>query len=384
MSDHLSPERFMKSPRYRFLLFCILLFVSACSGASAPHTTSSVSPTPTPNQGQQLLAKVNRQFNDATTLHGIFVISGSGSQLNGTAKSEIWNAKPNKSRTDVLQSTISQLPPGEETISNGKQQWQYEPSQKVVYTGSVGSASNSTGSPTASVLDLVRSVFTASDATLVSSSARVSGITTADVRVNVAGLKVSGIDSLISYTGDVYIKQQTDLPLRIVLNIRVYGQVQIDIPSLVLNQPIPDSTFTFTVPPGVKVLPLQQASSGNASGSLTLAQAEQQAGYHLLSIPASQSGYVLQGISALGAPGSQVYTFSYTSGSLSFTLVEGKPLANLPASSGQSIAVRGTTGTLTTSNGTTTLTWTEKGIGITITGTNLSGQRVEQIAKMLV
>jgi len=365
------------------LFACILLLLAACGG-SQTSPVSAPTPTPTLSAGQQLLAKVNQQFSNAATLHGIFVIKGSGSQFSGTAQSEIWNAQPDKNRTDVLQSTIAQLAAGTVTVSNGKQQWQYDPAQKVVYTGPVSATAGGSGAAEPlSILDLVRSAFTPDNATLVSSSASVAGHTADEVHVVVAGLRVNGITGLISYTGDVYIDTATQLPLRMVLDILVYGQLQIDISSLALNQSIAASTFTFTVPPGVKVLPLQQASSGTNTSSLTLAQAEQQAGYHLLSIPASQSGYVLQGVTALGAPGSQVYTLSYTSGKLSFTLAEGKPLANLPAGGGQSVSVRGTTGTLTTANGSTTLTWTEKGVGITITGIGLSSRLVEGIAQLL-
>ena len=364
------------------LFACILFLLAACGGPH-PSPSSAPAPTPTLSAGQQLLARVNQQFSNARTLHGIFVIIGSGSQFNGTAQSEIWNAQPNKSRTDVQQSTITQLPGGTVTVSNGKQQWQYDPSQKVVYTGPASSSSAANADQPVSILDLVRSAFTPDNATLVSSSASVNGHTTDEVHVVVSGLRVSGITGLISYTGDIYIDRATQLPLRMVLHILVYGQVQIDITSLTLNQPIAASTFTFTIPRGVKVLPLQQASSGTNSGSLTLAQAEQQAGYHLLSIPASQSGYVLQGVTALGAPGSQVYTLSYTSGKLSFTLAEGKPLANLPVSGSQSLSLRGTTASLTTSNGSTTLSWTEKGIGITITGVGISSAQIENIAKLL-
>jgi len=367
---------------YVALFACILLLLAACGGSHTPQT-SAPAPTPTLSAGQQLLAKVNQQFSNARTLHGIFAITGSGSQFNGTARSEIWNAQPAKSRTDVLQSTIAQLPGGTVTVSNGKQQWQYDPSQHVVYTGPVSPGSAANADQSIAILDLVRSAFTPDNATLISSSASIAGHTADEVHVVVNGLRVSGITGLISYTGAVYIDRATQLPLRMVLQILVYGQVQIDVSSLTLNQPIAASTFTFTVPRGVKVLPLQQASSGSNSGSLTLAQAQQQAGYRLLSIPASQSSYVLQGITALGAPGSQVYTLSYTSGKLSFTLAEGKPLANLPASGGQSLSLRGTTATLTIANGSTTLSWTEKGIGITITGVGLSSAQIEDIAKLL-
>lgn len=364
---------------YSTLFACIFLLLAACGG---PRTSppSAPAPTPTLSAGQKLLAKVNQQFSNARTLHGVFTITGSGSQFNGTAQSEVWNEQPDKSRTDVLQSTIAQLPGETVTVSNGKRQWQYDPSQKVVYTGP---ASSSSADQSVSILDLVRSAFTPDNATLVSTSASVDGHTTDEVHVVVSGLKVSGITGLINYTGNVYIDKVTQLPLRMVLQILVYGQVQIDTASLALNQPIAASTFTFNVPRGVKVLPLQQASSSTNSGLLTLAQAEQQAGYHLLSIPPSQSGYVLQGVTALGASGSQVYTLSYTSGKLSFTLAEGKPLANLPTSGGQSLSLRGTTATLTIANGSTTLSWTEKGVGITITGVGLSSAQIENIARLL-
>ncbi len=384
MSNNFHLPVLSKRPLYVALFACIFFLSAACAGSSRTSQTSTPAPTPTLSAGQQLLAKVNLQFSHAATLHGIFVIKGSGSQFSGTAQTEIWNAQPDKNRTDVLQSTIAQLAAGSVTVSNGKQQWQYDPAQKVVYTGPVSATAGGSGAAEPlSILDLVRSAFTPDNATLISSSASVAGHTADDVRVTVSGLRVNGITGLISYTGDVYIDAATQLPLRMVLHILVYGQVQIDISSLALNQSIASSTFTFTVPPGVKVLPLQQASTGTNTSSLTLAQAEQQAGYHLLSIPASRPAYVLQGITALGAPGSQVYTFSYTSGKLSFTLAEGKPLANLPASGGQSVSVRGTTGMLTTANGSTTLSWTEKGVGITLLGVDLSSAQVEEIAKLL-
>ncbi len=54
-------------------------------------------------------------------------------------------------------------------------------------------------------------------------------------------------------------------------------------------------------------------------------------------------------------------------GNLSFTIAEGKPLANLP-NDGQAVQLRNTNGTLATYNGIITLSWTENGVGIHITG----------------
>jgi len=112
-----------------------------------------------------------------------------------------------------------------------------------------------------------------------------------------------------------------------------------------------------------------------------LAQAQQQAGYHLLSIPASQSQYQSQGVDVLGAPGNQIFTLNYVKGNTTFAISEGKSLANLPTS-GQHLSLRGTTAILSSSSGTTTLTWTEKGVGIQIAG-QLSNAEVVAIANLL-
>ncbi|HYX49047.1 MAG TPA: DUF4367 domain-containing protein, partial [Ktedonobacteraceae bacterium] len=118
-----------------------------------------------------------------------------------------------------------------------------------------------------------------------------------------------------------------------------------------------------------------------STNTLSLQQAQLQAGYHLLSIPTSQSVYRLQGVDALGAPGNQIFTLNYVMGSSTFTISEGKSLANLPIS-GQTVSVRGTTATLSSSGNNTTLTWTEKGIGHQIAG-NLSKHELLTIANLL-
>jgi outer membrane lipoprotein-sorting protein len=326
-----------------------------------------------------------QKINTATTLHGIFDVKITGKSLNGSVNSEIWNAAPNKNRTVVLQSTLTQFPEGSVTVTNGKQTWQYDPAKKVVYTGAAtpSNGSPSSGGQSQFILNIVQTVFTHSDATLVPAGATVNGHAAYDVLVEPQGQTpaTGGIGSF-NYVGDVYIDKTTNLPLRVNLTLQGFGQVQLDLPMLVLNQPIPDSTFTFIVPAGVKVLPLQQTSPTTGTGSLTLAQAQQQAGYHLLSISSTQTDYHLSSVNALGAPGSQIYTLNYTKGSTNITLAEGKPLANLPASGGQQVSLRGTTGTVATSNGSTTLSWTEHGIGLNLTAP-LSSTQLLAIANLL-
>jgi outer membrane lipoprotein-sorting protein len=366
----------------------------ACGGSAPAASKPTPTPTPTPGPGARLLRTTAQKLNTASSLHGLFNVTLSGQTLNGMVNSEIWNVSPNKNRTLVRQSTISQFATGSVTVTNGKQIWQYDPEKKVVYTGKVTpdtgtpttGSNGATGGQSQFILNLVQSVFTRSDATLVSSSAKVHGHDAYDVHVvpqsQTASRENRGTPGNFNYTGEVYIDKATTLPLQVNLNISGLGQVLLDIPMLVLNSPIPESTFTFVVPAGVKVLPLQQENATPGTGSLTLAQAESQAGYHLLSIPSTQTDYQLQDVTALGSPGNQIYTLNYMKGSTSFTIAEGKALANLPTSGGQTVKLRGTTGTLTINSGSTTLSWTEKGVGVTITGA-LSNDQIVAIANLL-
>ena len=381
-----------------FLLLLVLLLAACGSSGTQPVQKNVATPSPTPTtqgQGQQLLNTAAQNLNNARTLHGVFDITISGQVYNGTINTEVWNAAPDKNRTLVLQSTVSRFPVGSIEVSNGKQLWQYDPVQKVVYTGPVSSdssASTPTATPSGndadtggdgilSILNLVQSVFTHSNATLVSSSASVNGVETYKIHVTPQSAAASANSRNFNYDGDVYLNKSTTLPVRISLTIQDIGLVTVNLPMLSLNSALADSLFTFVPPRGVKVLPLQQQSSASGTGMITLAQAEQQAGYHLLSIPTSETSYALQGVDALGAPGNQVYALNYTLGSTTFTISEGKPLANLPVS-GQQVSLRGTTASLSSSNGSSTLTWTEKGLGIQIAG-KLSNEQIEAIAKLL-
>lgn len=373
------------------ILLPLLLVLLVGCGGTTPQTQTKPTPTatPIPPRGQQLLDAMGQKLKTATTLHGIFDLTITGQSANGTANTEIWNAAPNKYRTVVLQSSLPQVEAGSITVSDGKQIWQYDPTKKVVYNGPVPTTPTSTPTVTRGVgsgqgqflLRLVQTVLTQSDASLSPATTTVNGHSVYDVHVTPQSSASDNGLGNFSYAGEVYIDTATQLPVEINLDIQNVGKVLLDLPSLTLNQPIPDSTFTFVVPDGVKVLPLPQETAD--TGAISLAQAEQQAGYHLLSIPGSQTDYLLQSVTALGAPGNQIYTLNYTKGNLTFTIAEGKPLANLPAIPGQQINLRGTTAVLSSENGAVTLAWTEKGVGIRITG-NMSNDQAMSIASVLV
>ncbi|HWZ18539.1 MAG TPA: DUF4367 domain-containing protein [Ktedonobacteraceae bacterium] len=368
--------------------FLFMLLLAACGSSSATQTPLQSTPTPTLDQGQELLTKAGQNIKTAKTLHAIFDILTTGSAANGTVRTEVWNATPDKSRTVVLESTLRQYSTGSITVNNGKQIWQYNPTKKVVYTGQ---NSTTTSTPVAGaardqsqfLMNIVQSVFTHSNATSVSSSAPVNGHDVYDIQVtSSASASSSSMGSnTFNYTGDLFIDKKSLLPVQEQLKIQGFGRVTINLPMIVLDQPVDTSLFTFVPPAGVQVLPFPKTTSSD-TGTLSLEQAQLQAGYHLLSIPTSQSVYQLQGVDALGAPGNQIFTLNYAMGNSTFAISEGKSLANLPIS-GQTVTVRGTTATLSTSGNTTTLTWTEKGLGIQIAG-NMSKEELLTIANLLV
>ena len=382
----------MSINRLKVVLFCALcvlgLVLAACnsgSSRSAPPVTPVATSSPVSDRGAQLLAQAGQKLNGARTLHALVDISIVGSALNGAIKSELWSLAPDKSRSVVVQSTIGQFGAGTLTVSDGKQVWQYNPQQKVAYHAQIGSAGSAT--PTGEAVDqgqaifnLVRSVFSHSDATLVSSSTIVNGRATYDIAIaSQTGTSGSGTNGLI-YAGDVFLDKTSLLPVRVSMHVQGLGQITLDLPLLMLNQQLDGSLFTFTPPPGVKVQPFPTGSS--STGGLTLTQAQGQAGYHLLSIPASDRGYTLVSVDALGAPGNQVYTLSYrTQSGINFTIAQSKALANLPVS-GQSISLRGTTATISTAGSAPSISWTEKGIGIQIVGP-LSSSQLTAIANLL-
>jgi outer membrane lipoprotein-sorting protein len=374
------------------LFLCCLVLLAACGGAVGAQGQKTPVPAASPSlsRGQQLLAQSAQLLNSAKTLHGVFQATISGQFANGTAQIEIWRQTPDESRTVVLKSTLSEYTSGSLLVDNGKQIWQYDPAQKLVYTGSASVPSSATGTPTPGtnangnldqlILNIVQTIFNQSTATLTSSSQKVNGHAVYTIQVaSQSQASSKGLGSF-SYSGTVSIDQQTHLPLALSLNSQGFGQIQLTIPTLALNGVLASNLFSFTPPPGTKVLPLPAASSSQG-GTLTLPQAEQQAGYHLLSVPASQTTYHLLSINALGAPGSQIYTFNYTSGSQNFTLSEGKSLANLPVT-GQTIGLRGTHATFVGSSGTNTLSWTEQGVGIQIAGP-LTQAQITAVANLL-
>jgi len=369
-------------------MLCLLLILASLSACGGKSNTTRQMAKPTVGPGQHLLEETGNLLKNAHTLHGIFDGSISGRLISGEMESEIWRMAPNQSRALILKSTLSQFTPGTLTVNDGKQLWQYDPTKKVVYTGQARiDASSISALPgigqgdTQQVLfDILQTIFTGSTATLLS---RTEQVNSRPVYVlHVVPRSQNGVAASFSYDGVVTLDQQTRLPLDVNLALTGIGQARITISSLTINQPLAASLFAFSPPPGnVPIIPFPN-NTLQTSNSLTLQQAEQQAHYHLLSIPAAQTAYKLQSLAALGSPGNEIYTFTYLLANQSFTISESKALADLHLK-GPMLSLRSSDATLTTHGSTSTLSWTDQGVGIQISG-SLSRDQIVAVANLLV
>jgi hypothetical protein len=121
----------------------------------------------------------------------------------------------------------------------------------------------------------------------------------------------------------------------------------------------------------------------DALSTLTLSQAQKQAGYHLLSIPSSLAGYTLTKVTASGSSGHIVYRLYYSMGKNTVTLIEGPVVISQGSVTKTTVQLRGTTGALLTANGTSELYWTENKVARVILGP-LSSDQTITLAKALV
>lgn len=369
-------------------ILCLLLILTLLSACGGKSNTTRRTAKPTVGPGQHLLEETGNLLENAHTLHGIFDGSISGRLISGEMKSEIWRMAPDKCRSLTLKSTLSQFAPGTLTVNDGKQIWQYDPAKKVVYTGQARITASSIAAlpgigqgDTQQVLyDILQTVFTGSTATLLTSSEQVNGRPV--YVLHVVPRSQNGVAASFSYDGVVTLDQQTRLPLDVNLALTGVGQARITISSLTINRPLAASLFAFSPPPGhLPMIPFPN-NTLQTSNSLTLQQAEQQAHYHLLSIPAARTAYQLQSIAALGSPGNEIYTFTYLLANQSFTISESKALADLHLK-GPTLSLRSADATLTTHGSTSTLSWTDRGVGIQISG-SLSKEQIVAVANSLV
>ncbi len=335
----------------------LVLAVVLALGASGLVAFAAFSAAPAP---ADILTRAVTNLQNAQDGHAILQIQGTSPDQSGSATVEVWAKKVAagsdnyKYRVQVNNSTLTKYQ-GAVAVSDGTTFWAYLPISNTVYTGPVSQMDQSQHTPQ----ELIQQLLDYTTPSLVS-SAPVNGHSTYQLKLvptDKAPAAAAGA------TGQVWIDQSSYLPWQANVNAGSTGQGQITAQVLELNIGVSDDRFQFQIPAGAKVVQLKDLQPQH----LTVNEAQTAAGFTLLNPSALPSGATL--VDVLKAGNAIVYKYESPNGS--FALEQrADAKGNLPATGGESVQVRGTTGTIYTSKDGShlLLTWVENGHRYSVSG----------------
>ncbi len=311
--------------------------------------------------------------------HAILQIQGTTPDKSGSATIEVWGKKlssasnPTYEYRAVVNQASEAKEKGDIAVSDGKQFWFYSPAQNTVWTGSVAAMQNYTHTLALdSAQEIVQQILNVSTVTLAGTES-VQGHSTYKLQL-VPNSKAPA--AAAGATGFVWIDQSSFLPVQGSVNGGSMGQGQVTAQTLELNAGVPANLFTFQVPAGAKVVQVQDLQPQH----LTLSNASKAAGFTVLEPAFVPNGAKLVDVLKTG----HTIVLRYESSQGSFAIAEGAEQRNgVPGTTGQSVSVRGTTGTLFVRDNThVLLTWKEKGLTFSVSGV-LTRDQALQVAESL-
>ena len=330
-------------------------FVLALGGSGLAFAAFNSAPAPT-----DILTRAVTALKEAQDGHAILQIQGTTPDESGSATIQVWAKKLSDGsgnyeiRAQVEDASEAKFK-GAIAVSDGKQFWFYQPSENTVRTGTVGQMNSSQNK---SPQDIVQELLDYSTPTLAGTES-INGHSTYKLQL-IANDKAP--QAAAGATGLVWIDQSSWIPWRASVNAGSVGQGQVTAQVLELNIGVPDSLFQFQIPSGAKVIQVQD----QAPQHLTLSDADKTAGFHVLQPSYIPTGATL--VDVLKAGHAIVLKYESTRGSFAVeqSPVEGKS----PSISGESVQLRGTTGTLFASKDGSHLflTWTENGRRLSLSG----------------
>jgi outer membrane lipoprotein-sorting protein len=348
----------------------LLAFMLALGASGLAFAAFSAAPAPA-----DILNRAVTTLENAQDGHAVLQIQGTSPDKSGSATIEVWAKKladgsgRYKFRAEVRDSSDAKLK-GAVAVSDGKTFWVYEPAQNTVRTGPVDQMNQSQAK---SPQDLVQQLLDYSTATLAGSES-VNGHATYKLQL-VPNSKAP--QAAAGATGLVWIDQSSWVSWKASVNAGSMGQGQVTAQVLGLNVSMPDSLFQFQAPAGAKVVQVQDLKLQH----LTLSEAKTSAGFPVLTPSYVPAGATL--VDVLKAGNTIVLRYESSHGSFS---IEQSATAkgNVPSAVGESVLVRGTTGTLLTNpaGSEVMLIWTESGRRFRVSGA-LSRQAALKVAESL-
>jgi outer membrane lipoprotein-sorting protein len=367
----------------RLLVLLVAILALGVSGLAL----AAFNGDPTP---EEILTRAVETLDAAQDGHAMLSIEADIHDKSGWATLEVWGKKPLEGDPDghprfrvEVQETSEAEAQGAVAVSDGEQFWLYVPARKTVWTGAV---------------EEMRDVeeMRAYDGELPFDSPQ----TFVDWLLQVSEVTLLGTEEMEGHevyrlqfvprseelpevtaaggTGTAWVDRTRWVPLRAILDGGSMGQGQVTAELVELNVGLSDGLFTFQIPDGVEVVPVEDRKPQH----LSLAEAEAVVGFDLLTPSYLPEGATL--VDVVRTESTIVLRYESARGPFAVSQgTDGRAVESPPAS-GEPVSLRDTTGTLfTNEEGTKALlVWAEDGRTFTVSGA-IFGQEAVLVAESL-
>lgn len=362
------------------VLLLVLILVLGAGGLAL----AAFNGDPTP---EEILTQMVDRLDAAETGHAILTIEVDTDEKSGRASVEVWGQKPAdttpaahpKFRAEVLE-TSEPKAEGAVAVSDGETVWFYAPAKETVWTGSLETLHEHDASGDRpdfeSPQEAVDWLLEASEVTLLGTEqvADRDAYTLEFVPIAEKLPEAAAAGAV----GTLWVDSSRWVPLQATFDAGSMGQGRVTAELVELDVDVSAELFTFQVPEDAEVVRLEDRMPQH----LTLDEAEAAVEYDLLVPTAGPEAATLIDVVKIG----DTIVLRYESADGPFAVSQGLDDKEMepPSTTGESVAVRETTGTLYRNDAGTKvfLTWTEAGRTFTVSGA-ISAETALQIAESL-
>lgn len=364
-----------RNKRMLVLVSAVLVLVVGAVGVTAYNNN------PTPDE---ILTQTAETLDAAQSVHAVVRMAGDTPDGDGWARVEIWGEKPAdesadahpKFRVEVVETSKAEAA-GALAVSNGENIWMYAPAKNTVWTGSVEEMEAARDGEHDLPFDETPQGFvdwltTVSEVTLVSADQEAYALQFVPSADEFPEAAAAGVE------GTMQVDQTRSVPLQFAVDGGSMGQQEVTVESIELDANVSNVSFTFTIPEGAEVKRLEDQRPQH----LTLSEAEAAVDFELLMPADTIQDSVL--VDVLKIKDTIVLRYESSQGPFAVSQGGGDWSDHEPSDAGQSVDLRGTTGTVYTNDAGTKLflTWSEDGRAFVVAG-EISQSQALQIAESL-
>ncbi len=364
-------------------LFVLLVAILALGVGGLALAAFNGDPTP-----EEILTRTVETLDAAQDGHAVLSIEADTPDRSGWATLEVWGKKPPeedahpKFRAEVRETSEAEAQ-GAVAVSDGEQFWLYVPARDTVWTGAVEEMHNVEEMPAYedelpfdSPQTFVDWLLEVSEVTLLGTE-EVAGHAAYSLQFVPRPEEMPEV-AATGGTGTAWVDRARWVVLQATFDGGSMGQGRVTAELVELDVGLPDDLFTFQIPEGVEVVPVEDRSREH----LSLAEAEAVVGFDLLTPSYLPEGATL--VDVVRTESTIVLRYESAQGPFAVSQGTNGRAVEPPPTSGEPVSLRGTTGTLfTNEEGTKVfLAWTEDGRTFTVSGA-ISGQEALRVAESL-